>query len=219
VAGQPAFGPGLAHGIAGPLAFLSIAHTSGRAVPGQTEAIHTAAAWLHRWQEPTGSWPPSISGDDLDTPPEARRRPPGRRDAWCYGAAGIGRALTLAGQALADPDLGCSGLATITALADRDPSQWDTEGPTLCHGSAGILQAAAKNQCAALARHAAEHTISLHNPHRPFSFPHAEAGTGATLDNPGFLTGAAGTALALADHAGLLPPDPPTPWDSLLLLT
>ncbi|MDT3395299.1 lanthionine synthetase C family protein [Streptomyces sp. B1866] len=209
---------GLAHGIAGPLAFLATAHLTGRTVPGQAEAIHTAASWLLTWQEPAASWPTSINGNDLDNPPTRRPhpRPPGRRDAWCYGTPGIGSALTLAGQALADPDLSRTGRTAITTLADRAPHQWDTDGPALCHGAAGVLQTASRTTCAAVAQQAAGHTVSFHDPGRPFGFPQTEAGT--AYDNPGFLTGAAGTALALADYAGLLPPDPPAPWDCLLLL-
>lgn len=210
---------GLAHGIAGPLALLAVAHTAGRTVPGQAKAIRTVASWLLTWQEPTASWPPFISGDDLDSPPArgtyAGAR--GRRDAWCYGIPGIGRALTLAGNALADPALTGAGRAAISALADRDPGQWDTEGQSLCHGSAGVLQAAARADSGAVARLAAEHTAAFHDRQRPFGFPHVECGV--RLDAPGFLTGAAGTALALADYSGLLPSGLATSWDCLLLLS
>ncbi|WP_059013475.1 lanthionine synthetase C family protein [Streptomyces specialis] len=209
---------GLAHGIAGPLATLAVAHIEGHAVPGQAEAIRTAARWLLARREPTASWPPFVSGHDLDASP-VRRTPagPGRRDAWCYGAPGIGRALTLAGHALNDPALVGAGRTAIAPMADRDPSRWDTEGPTLCHGSAGVLQAATKAGCEAVARLAAEHTAAFYDSERPFGFAHLEAG--AAFDNPGFLTGAAGTALALADHGGLIPSDPAASWDCLLLLS
>src|SRR5262249_11149629 len=80
---------GLAHGVSGPLALLAIAHRAGRAVPGQVDAIRVAADWLLTWHNPVTSWPPYVSGDDLDAQPVSvtRARPrPGRRDAWCYGA-------------------------------------------------------------------------------------------------------------------------------------
>ncbi|WP_329067445.1 lanthionine synthetase LanC family protein [Streptomyces sp. NBC_01429] len=212
---------GLAHGIAGPLAFLASAHTAGRTVAGQPEAIRTAASWLLSWQEPTASWPTFVSGNDLDVPParEARRRAPGRGDAWCYGSPGIGRALALAGNALAEPALTGAGHDAIAALGDRDrgPGRWDTEGPTLCHGSAGVLQAAARAGCWAVARQAADRTAGFHDHRRPFRFPHVKAG--ARYDNPGFLTGATGIALALADYSGLLPSSPAASWDCLLLLS
>ncbi len=218
---------GLAHGIAGPLAFLAIAHIAGCTVPGQVEAIHTAASWLLAWRD-RASWPPYISGDDMDGEEmggddvDTQRssgagRAQGRRDAWCYGVPGIGRALMLAGDALADGTLARTGHAAIAALAHRDPSQWDTEGPTLCHGTAGVLQAAVRADCDAVARQAAAHTIAFHDRQQPFGFPRIESGV--QLDEPGFLTGAAGTALALADHSGLLPGEPLASWDCLLLLS
>jgi hypothetical protein len=209
---------GLAHGAAGPLALLAIAHAVGHTVPGQAEAIRTTAAWLTTHRDADGSWPPHISGDALDHPPtRSTTSPPGRRDAWCYGAPGIGRALTLAGHALADRTLTAAGRTVISGLADRPPTAWDTEGPTLCHGTAGVLQAATRTGHQAVAAQAAEHVTALHDPGRTFGFPHIE--TGVRFDNPGFLTGAAGTALSLVDHAGLLPDDPITAWDSLLLLS
>jgi hypothetical protein len=208
---------GLAHGIAGPLAFLATAHLGGHTVVGQTTAIDTAAHWLLTWTRPGPTWPPYISGDDLDAgPAPARAITPGRTTAWCYGTPGIGRALSLAGQALADPDLRRAGRAAVAALADRTPAQWDTEGPGLCHGSAGVLQAATRTESRAVARQAAEYTTSFHDHGPPLGFPQAESG--AAFNSPGFLTGAAGTALALADYAGLLPSAPSAPWDCLLLL-
>ncbi len=44
-------------------------------------------------------------------------------------------------------------------------------------------------------------------------------GPGSARDEPGLLTGAAGTALALADHGQLPTPTAPARWDSLLLLS
>ncbi|SFD61641.1 lanthionine synthetase C family protein [Streptomyces aidingensis] len=208
---------GLAHGIAGPLAVLSIAHSHGYTVPGQTHAIRTAATWLTTWQEPTGTWPPFISGNDLDSPlPPHRPRPPQRRDAWCYGTPGIGRALCLGGQALTDAAVIRAGQTAITAMADRSPLRWDTEGPTLCHGTAGVLQAAERAQSRSVAERAAHATADFHDPQCPFGFPHIEART--SYDNPGFLTGAAGAALATASHAALITARPTAPWDSLLML-
>jgi hypothetical protein len=104
-------------------------------------------------------------------------------------APGIGAALTAAGRALADPDLAKAGHRAIDALADR-AAGWDTEGPTICHGSAGVLlcaQAAGSSQS-----------------RLPFCFQHSDHGR--ATDEPGLLVGAAGIALALAEQGGLPPP-------------
>jgi hypothetical protein len=210
---------GMAHGISGPLALLSSAHAAGWAVAGQTAAITNAARWLLNWrQNQTWSWPPYVTGDELDQ--QTARPAPGRRDAWCYGTPGISRALSLAGQALDDTTLAEAGAASLASLADRPVHEWDAGGPTLCHGYAGILQCATVSGAPAASRTAtaaADAIAAAFNPARPFAFPHDD--DTALQDRPGFLTGAVGVALTLADHAQLLAPPMATPWDAILLLS
>ncbi|MGH8572145.1 MAG: lanthionine synthetase C family protein, partial [Gammaproteobacteria bacterium] len=136
---------GMAHGIAGPLSLLATAYAAGWSVAGQRAALQSAAHWLLRWRtDAAHSWAPSVTGDELDSDTAAPTT--GRRDAWCYGAPGIGRALTLAGSALADPRLTTVGDAAIASLSDRPTDLWDVQGPTLCHGYAGVLQSATTSQ-------------------------------------------------------------------------
>lgn len=207
---------GMAHGIAGPLAFLATAHLAGCTVAGQRDAITHAAAWLLRWRdEHTGTWPPHITGDDLDAGHAAP--PTGRADAWCYGIPGISRALSLAGQAAQEPAVEEAARDALRLLAER-PGCWDAEGPTLCHGYAGVLRAAGAMHSTVVAEHAATAVTDAFDPTRRFGFAHV-AGSIAT-DRPGFLTGAAGTALALAEHATFpVPEDLRATWDVLLLLS
>ena len=206
---------GMAHGIAGPLALLATAHTAGCSVAGQRTAIQDAAQWLLRWRtNTTSSWPPYVTGDELDS--DTAQPTTGRRDAWCYGAPGIGRALTLAGRALADPQLTEAGDTAIASLAERPTELWDVEGPTLCHGHAGVLQSAATSQDSTADRATAAVTEAF-NPRLAFAFQHLDNGTAA--EDPGLLTGSAGVALALADHGQLPAPPVPARWDSILLLS
>ena len=51
----------------------------------------------------------------------------------------------------------------------------------------------------------------------PVLFPHLEHGMSS--DHPGFLTGAAGVALILAEHSGLPAALVSAPWDALLLVS
>ena len=204
---------GLAHGIAGPLAFLSIAAAHARTVPGQDEAIHASASWLLRWRHHAGpSWPAHISGDELAAGPHSDKgiRSPGRRAPWCYGAAGIGRALMLAGQALHDGELRRTGWTAIARLAQRPITQWDTDGPGLCHGTAGVLQAAHRAGCSGTERPASLRTAAL------LRSGNQEDTTPAT---GGLLTGELGAALALADSDRLLPTPRAIAWDVFLLLS
>jgi class I lanthipeptide synthase len=170
---------GMAHGIAGPLALLATAHTAGWSVAGQRTAIQGAAHWLLHWRtNATPRWPPYVIGDALDN--DTAQPTAGRRDAWCYGAPGIGRALTLAGRALADPRLTEAGDTAIASLAERPAELWDVEGPTLCHGHAGVLQSAATNQGTTADRAAAAVTEAF-NPRLAFAFPPAARSAGCPV--------------------------------------
>ncbi|MEV0192226.1 lanthionine synthetase LanC family protein [Kitasatospora purpeofusca] len=197
-------GTGAAHGIAGPLALLALAHQAGFSVPDQERALATGAHWLLGRAAPGPSWPPYISGDDLAHPSDAERpaTTPGRRDAWCYGIPGIAAALHHTGRALDDPALVDLARRALDTLARRPPATWDTTGPGLCHGSAGVLQAATRLNHRVLAVTAARHTTD--------TFHEADPATG-------FLTGRAGAALALATHRGTTSQH--VPWDGLLMLT
>lgn len=206
---------GMAHGIAGPLALLALANMAGWSVAGQDAAIQEAAHWLLRWRtNDIAVWPPHLTGDELDS--DIASPVPGRGDAWCYGIPGISRSLALAGQAIGDPQLTSAADIAMSSLAGRPVNQWDVEGPTLCHGYAGVLQSAVGSQSGAAERAAAAITASFDPTHR-FGFKHQE--NDSTSDEPGFLIGTAGVALALADHGGLPASAVPTSWDALLLLS
>lgn len=199
---------GLAHGIAGPLAFLALAHRAGRSVPRQRDALRTAANWLITWRNPDGTWPAHIPGEALRHGPQSDSLTiPGRRDAWCYGAAGIGNAIILAGQALHDGALTHQGHAALHTIAARPTDQWDTTGPGLCHGTAGILHAAHQHDHHDLAGLAGARTQFLTNS------KHDSLSTRQL----GFLTGATGTALAQAERTHLLPQHTARSWAAPLL--
>ncbi|MEO3862079.1 lanthionine synthetase C family protein [Acrocarpospora sp. B8E8] len=205
---------GMAHGIAGPLAFLSLACTRGWAIPGQYDAIRQVSQWLLDWKaDGAWQWPTSISGSELDA---GSAHPTGRQDAWCYGTPGISAALGLAAQALGESALAEASDAAMNSLAARAAHTWDADGPTLCHGHAGILQCATNRQPKVASKAAAVINAAF-DPSRPFAIPHTD--NGAIEDHPGFLTGAAGTALALAQHGRLPAPVVPDPWDCVLLLS
>ena len=209
---------GTAHGIAGVLALLSAARSAGWTTDGQTAAIGEAARWLLRWRDQrSGSWPPYLTGEELDQPAQDPATT-GRRNAWCYGAPGIGAALALAGRTLADPALASTGKAAVAALADRPAQTWDVTGPTLCHGYAGVLQSATLTGARATATQAADAITAAFDPRLPFAVPH-HVNDKHHENRPGFLTGAAGVALALADYTQLPAPPVATGWEAILLLS
>jgi hypothetical protein len=204
---------GMAHGVVGPLALLSTAHTTGWTVPDQLTAIKTAADWLTRWHDPAArTWPPHITGNDLDH--QELQPVAGRRDAWCYGTPGISRALALAGHALNNTTLADTAENAIRSLAQRPAQQWDVTGPTLCHGTAGILTSAIAAGEESTREHAANATMA--------TLDHAPTSRTPDTDRPdhlGFLTGTTGTILALTEHTALPTPPVLTTWNAILIMS
>lgn len=158
----------------------------GPASARSRHAIRHAAAWLLGWKaDGTWQWPTSVSGTELDA---GGPRLTGRQDAWCYGTPGISAALALAGQALDDEALTQAAHEALASLANRPATAWDSDGPTLCHGHAGVLQCASGRHPAVAASAAAFVTTAL-DATRPFAIAHTDGDFAE--DRPGFLTGAA----------------------------
>jgi len=76
---------GLAHGIAGPLALLSLATRRGICIDGQLEAIAAVCTWLDIWQQKGHGatwWPETITLDEARSGNTAQAGP--LRPSWCY---------------------------------------------------------------------------------------------------------------------------------------
>lgn len=208
---------GLAHGVAGPLALLAISWLAGHRVAGQDEAIAAIVDLLRRWQTTDGAgpyWPLWASRDD-----GLGERP---RDGWCYGGAGIGRALQLAGAALGRADWRAEGGTAMLAAVSAALSDDVVRDPGLCHGWSGLLQLVVRSarddeRFAAAADALAGRVLDAYDPDTPFGFRYRQVFAPRPADRPGFLDGAAGAALALHTYATGTPPR--TSWDAALLLT
>ncbi|MEV5379036.1 lanthionine synthetase C family protein [Streptomyces nondiastaticus] len=188
--------PGLAHGLSGPLALLSLALGEGVAVPGQRRAVGRLADMLNacRTDDAWGpNWPGTANGHG--------GRPV--RASWCRGSPGTARALWLAGSALGERPLRDLAVRALKAVHLRPPGERRIDGdPGLCHGLAGLLQITSRfahdTGDPALASAAGRLAAA--------PFP-ANAG-------PGFLDGAAGVVLAVLSAATDAEPE----WDRALLL-
>ncbi|HEY5832909.1 lanthionine synthetase LanC family protein [Streptomyces sp.] len=196
---------GLAHGIAGPLALLAIAAHQSVSVPGQSDAVHASATWLHTWRTGEGTWPAHIPGTALGRPDTPVSVASGRRDAWCYGNTGIANALIHAGTATRDRTVTGWGHAALEVVARRPVRHWDTNSAGICHGTAGVMLTAAAHSKATLERKAHEATIAQ------------LAATDAHSSDLGLLTGSAGAVLALSSSSSH--PRDAAHWSALLLLT
>jgi lantibiotic modifying enzyme len=212
---------GLAHGVAGPLALLAVSRLAGHRVDGQDEAIAAIVHLLLRWRVSDADgpyWPLWASLDDhRDRVPAERPR-----DAWCYGGAGIARALQLAGAALGRADWRADAREAVIAAVTAALSDEFDRDPSLCHGWAGLLQivvrmAGTDGRLAALADSLAGRVLAGYDPDTPFGYRYAQVFAPRPVDRAGFLEGAAGVALALHAYATGQPPR--TSWDAALLLT
>lgn len=197
---------GMSHGIAAPLALLSLALLRGVVVDNHREAITRICSWLDTWQQPGPWWPGVITGTNVDTGHVAASQQQAPR--WCYGTVGLARAQRLAGLALHD-----SGRVRIAEAAMlgilRSPAQLDRVTDLgLCHGLAGIAQTAWRMAADA---HTDDLAATL-----PSLCQRLLDQLSPLPNNPEFLDGAAGIALAL--HTLGTDAPPLSGWDSCLLL-
>jgi hypothetical protein len=209
---------GLAHGIAGPLALLSLAWRAGHRVAGQPEAIGRVVDWLlaHRQADAAGPyWPAVITRDGAPKP--------AHQPSWCYGSVGIANAVRLAALALDRPDWCRAAHAAVRAEVARMERGPRLREAMLCHGRAGLLQmlwrfnAEPADPVIARAVDAVAGTLVADlDPAVPFGYRVDRLGDSRRLDLPGLLEGAAGVALALHTYATGAPPA--TGWDAALLL-
>ncbi|MBB5157577.1 hypothetical protein BJ970_005111 [Saccharopolyspora phatthalungensis] len=187
---------GLAHGVGGVLALLSLAARHGIQVAGQTDAIAEFTRWLQQY----GGcyW---ITRDQLSS-----TAPPGAvpgRPSWCYGDIGIARALQLAALAVGDPAFGKAEQIALAALTDPARMSLITDA-SLCHGWAGLLT---------VTRAIAADSPTPDRFAKPIDrLAGRLAACIGALPKPGFMEGRAGARLALegTDSTG---------WTRALLIT
>ncbi|MFC0598825.1 lanthionine synthetase C family protein [Streptomyces palmae] len=212
---------GLSHGVAGPLALLSLAWRQGVVVDGQREAVERLVDLLGQWAHESGDgplWPAYLTLGHWAARPDTR---PPQRPSWCYGAPGISRAVQLAGLALDRPEWLELAHRSLLPLLTTDPESWDIDNPNLCHGWAGIMHLVAvlnepigDRRLSGLVDEMAARTLALFRPEYRFGFRASLTTATQGTDVPAFLEGAAGTALALDAYAA---GRTTTDWDMALL--
>lgn len=201
---------GMAHGIAGPLALLSLATRRDICVDGQREAITTLLAWLDDWRQEGEAgpwWPEWISLSDLRRGWPSQPGP--ARPSWCYGTPGLARAGQLAALALGDTQNQQSYERVLLRCLD-DPAQLAriTDGG-LCHGWAGLYQTVWRAADDAATPILADHLPALAD-------QLVRCTTFVPVSASGILTGTAGAALAL--HTAASTAAPYSGWDACLLI-
>lgn len=192
---------GLAHGIAGPLALMSMAELRGLNVTDLRAAIERTATWLVSHQVDDGwgvNWPAAVP---LDPTHSLSSRP--ARTAWCYGAPGIASALWLAGLALEEQRWRDHAVYAIDSAIRRPRHERHIDRPAFCHGAAGFLHILTHfanrvpaTQFRSEVDRITTHLLEAYDNRAPFGFVTTDT-KGLTQDDPGLLEGSAGVVLTL----------------------
>ncbi|WP_369387233.1 lanthionine synthetase LanC family protein [Streptomyces sp. CG1] len=204
------YNTGLSHGIPGVLSALAAAYRAGHDRPEVRAALLRLADRLLEWSTPDRlgpDWPAGIPLTESGAPDPAGSVP--TRTAWCYGTPGVAVALLQAGTALADTDLRSTAVAAHRAAMARVRAMPESvSSPTICHGVAGLLCVAAfvvEQTGDATARDdvrwLTEQLLSQCDPEQLLVVRDEES-TGNLVDDPSFLTGAAGVGLSLLAAGG-----------------
>jgi len=209
---------GLAHGVAGIVAFLARAKAAGLLSDQGRELMDGAVPWLMRQaREGSSVFPYWIA-------PVGRE--PDTNLAWCYGDVGISSALLNAALATDQPSWRSFALRLADRCVDRSRARPPLVEAGLCHGSTGLAhqfnrlyRATGQMQYLETAKHWYQWTLALRVPGTGFggftSTIRDAQRRSVGIASPEFLNGGAGIGLGLL--AGLEPTDPG--WDRTLLIS
>ncbi|BDG29942.1 hypothetical protein CSW25_00250 [Thermus scotoductus] len=207
---------GLAHGIPGPLALLSLAWGSGLREPGMEQA---AALLVRRIQQTLRETPygPDVPYRQL---PILRQSPEPSRTGWCYGNPGVARALQLAARSFAQPDWAALARELVRSAIRRPIEIRGLAAPTFCHGLSGFLAVLLhfetdlpSDEWKEAVNNVIDRMFAHYEPNTAFGFQNQEVNL-QSLDDPSLQTGAAGVALVLLAASGMLG----EAWDAVFLL-
>lgn len=215
VAPEGTFDCGVAHGVPGVIGVLSLARAAG--VESGT-LLEESVAWLLAQRLPSGElsqFPYSVTPGRVPGP---------SRLAWCYGDLGVAAVLLLAARAAEGRDWEGEALAIAHCAAGRDAATSGVVDAGLCHGAVGLAhlfhrmgRSTGDPVLLGAARDWLARGLDLRRPGQGIAGfqsldPEAEGGA-VWVDDPSFLCGTTGVALALL--AAATPVEPR--WDRLLL--
>jgi hypothetical protein len=211
----PTWNLGLAHGVPGVIAFLGQACAAGVSQQRARSVLDGAVSWLMSQD--------SADGFGYWIGPDHKRET--ARLAWCYGDPGVAAALLVAARSVGEPAWETAALEIARRATGRPFEQAGIKDAGLCHGAAGLghlfnrmFQATGEACLADAARFWFERTIRMQRQGRGVGGYEAW-GPGVNdettwVADPGLLTGAAGTALALLAATTDVEPA----WDKALLV-
>jgi lantibiotic biosynthesis protein len=214
---------GFAHGVPGVIAVLSGAVEAGVGGAAACAELASAVAWLLAREQPPGSGSCFANWLAAGSPRRGGAAAPSTRVAWCYGDLGVAAALSVAARAAGRDDWLAAARRVARHAAARPLDRSGVLDAGLCHGAAGAAHVFARLATAtgdaALADAARRYYAAALDLRRPgegvAGYLSWEPSRGGWLADRGFLTGAAGVALALA--AAIAPAEPA--WDRALGLS
>jgi hypothetical protein len=123
---------GVAHGVAGPIAFLGSICAAGVEEATARPLLEGAVRWLLAHPVPTEA------GPTFPTWVAPGFQPSPARCAWCYGDPGIATALLMAARGVGDAEWEQTAVALACRAAARPASQTGIVDACFCHGAAGL---------------------------------------------------------------------------------
>lgn len=213
---------GVAHGIPGVIGFLAAANREGLADPRLARFAEDAVRWTLacKWDEPSSVFPAFIPVDAEPYP---------TRTAWCYGDLGVAGVLLSAAQSFGCDDWKREALAIAHTAARRSREETKVKDSGLCHGSTGIAhlfnriaQATGDDELRDAAERWYRITLDMRRPGEGLAgllswvdvIENGKFVGGEWKTEPSFLSGVAGTGLALLAAVTDFEPR----WDRMLLI-
>jgi len=129
---------GVSHGMGGPLVTLSIAYHKGFRVEGLLEAINgLVSEYMNAlyYVDDIAYFPGRITFEQFIGDEEITKVP--TQMSWCYGPAGILRALYISGDLLSNEDVKKFALDEFLKVAKMDLYRFQLMQPIVCHGYIG----------------------------------------------------------------------------------
>jgi len=210
---------GLAHGIPGIIGLLGRVCEADVAVDRARPLLNGAARWLMVRRAMVGN-----DGFPYHLEPGLPCVP--ARLAWCYGDAGVAAALLLAARCAKEPAWERAARSVVRRAAERPPEEAEVVDAGLCHGAAGLghlfnrmFQTTGEPRLKEAAKYWFQRTLEMRRPGRGIAgfaaWGGGSKGSPNWINDPGFLNGAAGIALALL--AAVTPIEPA--WDRVLIVS
>nr|WP_194191557.1 lanthionine synthetase LanC family protein [Clostridium chrysemydis] len=130
---------GMAHGISGPLSFLSLSLKDGIEMPGQKESIKYILNFLkiYNYENELGIW--WYGRLTLGEFKKIERSKVKNRASWCYGSPSIARSIFIASNLLKDSEGSELSLRCFNKLCSLSPKDLLLISPTICHGLSGLI--------------------------------------------------------------------------------